>query len=830
VPCHEGLSYHWPLWTNRWSPIPPPHTRAARNALYYANGPSHPSTERVPGLPRWSFGCLMPGKSKAVATRLGLRYTRESDSVLTLSWSIDLNGPKRLIEGLRRLPSRLDKYLLSVILLPLIILLLDSNVFFSKAGWLDSWYYYSYFRHLNEFKSVLFPNTYYGSRMSWILPGYLVNRVFSPLPANYILHLGTYYIGAVSLYFLLKTFYSRATASLVVITFTCNPYLWTAVGTDYVDGFGIGCYLLALAILARIGSADRSRLRLSLTGAACAAVIYTNTVWLLFSPALFFFYLFLRRPTGPSNLFKAAIHFVIWFGAGAAALTVVLGVFNYGIDGNFWFYLPSILFTLQNADKTQPWHSADYEWVKHAHWLIYAAITMLAVIASRLREVAKGKPDTTPAAGFFRWHFFSLSLIFVLLELKGMYMLEWAFYASYLIPATFLVVGSTLLDIDKESKPFLIVSAAAVILILPWSGTVLPVWTALSKMSSLLLFSVAATAILLRAILPGNRFSLATCLIGFALLNFYIRGVTGQSGEQAGRPHGARDAFVRMTRSVDVIDQERQGGQLLFWYDTRDPHLDEFDSINSFFLWGYTWMGRAFPAIDPVANERVTPGRMIAVLSSKGDSGTLLEQANRALKPRGLAVTGRARREIEYGSVHYSITCMYLVRDPDQLRPLAVSFNEKTGEGMLFAVADRDQASAFPLDKWRTADHDAVVQRTGSELRVQTGFVSRVSYGAIYAPLVAPADGRYIFTLKYRLLDGHIAFGALNENRNWLGQVGDTPTGGPDSILEYVVDLRKGQKFMMLTTNNRPSGSRFSSFILREMKAFQWVKALPSSF
>ena len=585
--------------------------------------------------------------------------------MLTLSWSIDLNGPKQLIERLRRLPFRLDGYLLSIILLPLIILLLDSNVFFSKAGWLDSWYYYSYFRHLSEFKNVLFPNTYYGSRMSWILPGYIVNQVFPPLAANYILHLGTYYIAAVSLYFILKTFYSRATASLVVIVFTCNPYLWSAVGTDYVDGFGIACYLLALAILARIGSADHSRLRLSLAGAAYAAVIYTNTVWLLFSPAVLFFYLFLMRPTGGSTIVKAVIHFCIWFGTGAAALTLLLGVFNYRIDGNFWFYLPSILFTLQNANKAQPWHSANYDWVKHAIWLIYAAITMLVVMACWLRGAVTGRLDTTRAAGFFRWHFISLSLVFVLLEWKGMYMLEWTFYASYLIPATFLVAGSALLDIDKESKPLPHRVGGSPDSYPALVRHRLPVWTALSKVSPSLLFSVATGAILFRAILPGARLSLVTCLVGFALLNFYIRGVTGQSGEQAERPHGARNAFVRMTKSVDAIDQERQGGQVLFWFDTRDPHSDEFDSINSFFLWGYTWIGRAFPAIDPIANERVTPGRMIAVLSSKGDSGTLLEQANRTLKPRGLAVTWRARREIEYESVHYSITCMNLVRDPE---------------------------------------------------------------------------------------------------------------------------------------------------------------------
>jgi hypothetical protein len=758
--------------------------------------------------------------SKAVAARLGLRCTRESNDVLTVSWSIDLNGPKRFIGRLRRLPARPDGYLLGVILLPLIILFLDSNVFFSKAGWLDAWFYCSYFRHLSEFKSVLFPNTYYGSRMSWILPGYLVNQVFPPLAANYILHLATYYLGAVSLYFILKTLYSRPTALLVVIAFTCNPYLWSAVGTDYVDGFGIGCYLLALAILTGVGNAKRSRLKLSLAGAACAALIYTNTVWLLFSPALLFFYLFIRRPVR-SEVLEAVIYFGTWFGAGAAALTVVLGLFNYRIDGNFWFYLPSILFTLHNVNKAQPWHSATYEWVKHANWLIYAAVMILAVIARWLRGAATAKPDT-PAAAFFRWHFFSLSLIFVLLELKGMYMLEWTFYASYLIPATFLSAGAALLDIGKETKPFLIVTAATAILLLPWTGAGVPVWAALSNISPPLLFSIATGAILLRAVLPGSRLGLAACLIGFALLNFYIRGVTGQSGDQADRPHGASNAFVRMTASVDAIDQERSGDQVLFWYDTRDPHLDEFDSINSFFLWGYTWIGRAFPAIDPIANERVTPGRMIAVLSSKGDSGALMNQANQSLKPRGLAVTLRVRREVEYENVHYSITCMNLVRDPDLLRPLSVSFDGKTGDGLLSATTNRDQAIAFPLDKWRSAEDDAVVQRVGDELHVRTGSVSRVSYGAIYAPLVAPEDGRYIFTLKYQFLDGHIAFGALNQDHNWLGQVGDTPIGGTKGVLEYVVVLQKGQKFTMLITNNRTSGSKLSSFILKELTAFEW--------
>jgi hypothetical protein len=173
---------------------------------------------------------------------------------------------------------------------------------------------------------------------------------------------------------------------------------------------------------------------------------------------------------------------------------------------------------------------------------------------------------------------------------------------------------------------------------------------------------VAVAAILLRAALPQSRAALATCLLGFTLLNVYLRGVTGMLGVQAARPHYARNAFVRMTRSLDAIDQTRQGDRVLFWFNSLDVNSNEFDSINSVFLWQYTYIGRSFPAIDPVGNERLKGGSLIAVPSTTVDSGTILEEANRTMRPRGLMVTWRARREIDFEGVHYGITFLDLIQ------------------------------------------------------------------------------------------------------------------------------------------------------------------------
>jgi len=40
-----------------------------------------------------------------------------------------------------------------------------------------------------EYKRDLFYGVYYGSRLSWILPGFLVHSIFSPVVANCVLHL-----------------------------------------------------------------------------------------------------------------------------------------------------------------------------------------------------------------------------------------------------------------------------------------------------------------------------------------------------------------------------------------------------------------------------------------------------------------------------------------------------------------------------------------------------------------------------------------------------------------------------------------------------------------
>ena len=120
----------------------------------------------------------------------------------------------------------LDPYLIVILIIPFLVLLRDVNTIFTPIGYIDPWVYFGFFHNLILYKGVLFPLTYYGSRLSWILPGYLVNLLFSPLAANDILHLGVFYIAAVSLFLTLKRTADRRTALLATIAFGFHGYLW----------------------------------------------------------------------------------------------------------------------------------------------------------------------------------------------------------------------------------------------------------------------------------------------------------------------------------------------------------------------------------------------------------------------------------------------------------------------------------------------------------------------------------------------------------------------------------------------------------------------------
>ena len=109
---------------------------------------------------------------------------------------------------------------------------------------------------------------------------------------------------------------------------------------------------------------------------------------------------------------------------------------------------------------------------------------------------------------------------------------------------------------------------------------------------------------------------------------------------------------------MDAIDAVRRDRGVLFWYDAKDPHASEFDSINSLFLWGYTWISRDFPALAGDPGNRMTGDVVVAVLSSEPSADSILEKARRSLLPYRLTADLIEANRIDYRGVAYNLAML----------------------------------------------------------------------------------------------------------------------------------------------------------------------------
>jgi hypothetical protein len=116
-----------------------------------------------------------------------------------------------------------------LLLLPLVLLVANPNVWINPGGNSDTdpWVYTGFFFSLPE-HLARFGGTDYGSRLSWILPGFIAHRVLPPLAANYALHLTFLYVLLFVTYRLLANGVNRSAAMLGTLLLGWNPVIQDA--------------------------------------------------------------------------------------------------------------------------------------------------------------------------------------------------------------------------------------------------------------------------------------------------------------------------------------------------------------------------------------------------------------------------------------------------------------------------------------------------------------------------------------------------------------------------------------------------------------------------
>ena len=234
---------------------------------------------------------------------------------------------------------KLDYYLCLLLLIPLILLFANKDWFFPYSGgptdaWLNNIYFYSYGKLSQLFMS------YKSTRLSWILKGWLLHRLFSPTVAYYVLNLSLFYACIVAFYYIVKLLFNRPTAFLATLVFATYSQFQTIISFewDYHTHDAAANILVTLLLLLLATRRPRWKTYLFVAGMTCASAFQSPYV-MMHGLSVVFFYWFLNRSGSQHNLWKSAGVFAL----GATAMTLVYCAINYYVfNGPFLYFLPQI--------------------------------------------------------------------------------------------------------------------------------------------------------------------------------------------------------------------------------------------------------------------------------------------------------------------------------------------------------------------------------------------------------------------------------------------------------------------------------------------------------
>jgi hypothetical protein len=717
-----------------------------------------------------------------------------------------------LLEPPRAAPVRTWPYVLALLLLPVIVLWRQDNALFTGVGYLDPWFYLGFFRNLANFKGAAFPFTYYGSRLSWILPGALIHSLYSPVIANCVLHLAVQSVATVSLFTTLRLAAGARRAFLTTMVCAVNPWLWNATGWDCVDGAGIAYCLLTMALLTSAAVRPVKRWTLLAAGMSLAALIYTNLFWVALAPLLPLGYIALAWMWRRTPVIRSFLSLCLWFGAGCVILTGAFGGINWMLDGHFWFYAPSVLAGLGLMNLNYVWFQSI--WINHvlAPWLWFGVIAGsagLVLLPYRLRRPLTG----TNAAGLLFVAQFLLALGFMeYMQDRGRQSLGFPFYASYMLPFSFLVIGTSFWPAAgkiSQVRYALICCMAAILFGAVWydyAGTILPIWPAAIRQTVLVGGCLLASGLVLRRRTVGILLSIA----GFAVITSYAW------FHMPGDPHAYRRQYEALMHARERIESIRNGGYVRFWYDAHDSAVRDYDALSATYLWSNSLWGDRFP--EPPRDVDIPPGTLFVVLSSHGNDSELARKTlSQCWEPYGMRAALVENDIIDHSSYRYTMTLLTAEVDPARWRPLQVVF-DPNGKGHLQPVEGSAAPLAFPLDFWSWVN-EQYGQRVAGGVKVRTPRALN-TLAAMYPALVAPASGRYRFSLRYKLVNGVPGFGAsIGDGSPWLTLSIGGHQAENDREVDFWVDLRSGQEIHLGIMNGAEGPP--ASFLMKAVTAVE---------
>jgi hypothetical protein len=559
-----------------------------------------------------------------------------------------------------------------------------------------------------------------------------------------------------------------------------------------------------MALLTRAALQPARKWTLLLGGMALAGSVYTNVVWSGFTPFLFIYYVALTWIWHHTSPIRSFLYLCLWLGAGFAIVTTAFAGINHHLDGNFWFYGPSLrTLSAVELDKN-PWYVSIWAPEGLWPWLWFTALAALTAVVLLAFQMWRKAPERDAVSVLF---FVELLLVLALMacvQSIGTPVLGLRYYASYLLPFVFPVIGvSFFTAVEKmNQRTFVLISCGAGVVFgavwYDYSGHFTPIWPAAVRETAWVGAGVFAIALMLRQRIAGTLLALAGCAIFMSEVRFTLKAplTADVRNKPPASPHAYRHDYERVMRARESIESVRNGNLIRFWYDGHEPAFLDFTALNSTYLYAYTWLG-ANP-VKRACDYAAEPGDVV-VVSSGNDA--VQERARSVLDDCWvkLGMTALPAAKLS-SSAEPSYNTTVLKASPTLRHPLQAMF-DSTGNGNM-QLAEKLSPAILPLDRWKESHGEH-------------------GWGAIYAPLIAPVAGRYRFALKYKSGSGHFRFGGYaGDSSRWLAvtTVGRALAEGDFEIAIWV-ELQRGETILLRIENDDGTGDRPASFLMEQLTA-----------
>jgi hypothetical protein len=279
-------------------------------------------------------------------------------------------------------------------------------------------------------------------------------------------------------------------------------------------------------------------------------------------------------------------------------------------------------------------------------------------------------------------------------------------------------------------------------------------------------------------------------------------------------PHAFRALFNRTMENAARVEAVRDNRPVRFWIAKNDVAEDDYRALNSVYLDMWSGLSSSFPALS--CEPTIRAGTVLVVLSNRPNVAETAQTElstclkNKALRAKLLSVTSNTAPQGNY-------TLAILGSEPDPMGHSFTASRENPQRLTLQIVQGQGARMNLPLRLWTAYNPhgDTALQTLQDGIGVITPPAAWAT-AAEYGPFIAPADGRYRFTLNYTLVSGKFVFGIrYPADPQWLDVDVQGYSAGKNREMTVGADLKCGKEYVIQIANDNTAAP--SSLVVHEL-------------